>query len=346
MPITKQDIAGFGNTLKDTLTAWGEQIQYGRDVVNLQKIQNRVQDVKGFTMDKDGKPLSMEQVGQKLFAIDNEISSTIRNPTLMAYARQNVGDFFKTIFTGAKNVQQNQLEMNEVSLMNPKMAQSIPSLMNGVDSSWTDIAPSLFKMGKDQRPFSPHYMTKNVEGNPALLERIEVMWQQGEDGQWVPKERSMGFIDRTQETPEEKRSRELAVANTQRKSFVGTMPNMNLVTDEKGVSHSYNPQIGKVWVDGKGWITPEEAGITFKVGTGQNETPKTVQDITNAQYEIVKGIYKGKESVRELGKVVQKELSDIAWKDIMEKGRSSKYFIDLPYAQQQEIINLEMQKKQ
>lgn len=353
MPITKQDIQQFGNTLKDTLTTWGEQIQYGRDVSNLKKIQDKIQNVKSFSTDANGNPLSMEDVGKKLFSLENEITSTIRNPTIMAYAKQNVGDFFKSIFLGAKNTNQNQLEMNEAAVSNPRLKDEIPKIMNGVQSSWVDVAPAMFKASKDMRPFSPHYRTQTDPNDPMKEQDIEIMWKQNpETGQWEENTRVVAERYRTKETPDEiyKRNIDTRATPTTSRNFNSSPQQFQIATGTDKDGNRVQVKVGSY-----GTITDMNGNvlkgvdvpmIEFKTGTDTIESKvMTPKEINDATFNVVKSVFKGKINMNEMGKVVSKDKADVVWNDLVQNGRNSPYWNEIPYESQQEIIKYQMMNK-
>jgi len=129
MPITKQDVQGFGDTLRNTLAIWGEQIQQGRDYAKLQKVQNQLANVKNFTTDDKGNPLGYEDIAKKIMGVTNQLSD-IRTPNIMDLARADVSNFVKTNLAGVQQDVQNRFDVGMDAIQNPQDAKQVQNLIN------------------------------------------------------------------------------------------------------------------------------------------------------------------------------------------------------------------------
>lgn len=131
MPITKQDIQGFGNTLKATLDEWGKQIQYTKDLEKVKKIQDQISSIKDFTTDSSGNPLGYEDLSKKIFALNGELSG-IQTPELMKLAGTNVADFVKMNVSGVTQGTQNKFDIGVENIQNPDDAKSMNELTSSL----------------------------------------------------------------------------------------------------------------------------------------------------------------------------------------------------------------------
>ena len=108
MPITKQDVAKFGQGLKDTLNVISQQIQYGKDISHLEKVQKNLSNMKDITTNPDGTPKSQQDIARALFNIQSDIQTNIKTPVVESLALNTVGNFFKSTLAGHVTEEQNK----------------------------------------------------------------------------------------------------------------------------------------------------------------------------------------------------------------------------------------------
>jgi len=300
MPITKLDVQNFGKNLKDTLVTWGDQIQYGKDVLQLKKVQSRVSNIKSLTTNPDGTSKSREDIAKSLFSINNDISG-ISNPGIMNLANQTVQQYFGEALKGAMTREQNKFGIDMSKEMSPSTADS-------VDRATTNREPSLyeFKGPSADKYFAPKLVTvqSTKSDGTADPDNFDV-YLSGITQRGTPYKILQGTKHRDKLTPEEelgivddKLKNALKVAKLNQSNFntsINLTPVDRSFVDKEGkVTNSvfrngkyYNPDTGKeMKVQG---LTP----ITENVNPNTSNKSKQETALENLRKEVPSLLLKG-----------------------------------------------------
>lgn len=173
MPITKEDIQGFGDTLRNTLAIWGEQIQQGRDYAKLKKVQNQLANVKNFTTDANGNPLGYEDITKKMMGINSQLSD-IRTPEVMKLAQMNVSDFVTKNIAGLTQDVQNRFDVGMYNMRN-QPANTKDADRITVDKIISGLPRGMYKFSSPtDKSYAPRIINKLVFDENGNIDKNRV----------------------------------------------------------------------------------------------------------------------------------------------------------------------------
>lgn len=275
MPITKQDVLGFGTTLKETLTTWGEQIQYGRDMAKLEKVQKDLSNVKNFTTNEKGEPLGYEDIARKMMNINTQLGD-IRTPQIMELGKTNVAQFMKANFTGLGQRVQNTFDQGVDAIQNPADAKNMKSLTDSLPDGMYQ-----YKAGVPSKYYASKIINEAIIGEDGAVDKQFVnQFALVTNTRGGVEKVFLGKIDRVkanvmeqQQMQEREFQNRIDVKSTLSRSssynFSDRPPSFDLIEGEKGTG-VYNDRSGKVSYDGgKTWETA--TGIKKIVGTTEQK---------------------------------------------------------------------------
>lgn len=344
MPISKQDVMSFGATLKDTLTTWGEQIQYGRDIAKLEKVQNQLSNVKNFTTDKDGNPLDYETITQKIMGITNQLTD-IRTPEVMRLAQTNVGEFIKTNFAGAMQHAQNQFDMGMDNITNPADADKVQALTNSMPSGMFK-----FKAGTLDKTYAAKIVNeliydKDGKIDPNAMNQYALMTTSrgGLQKVFIGKvTKDKMSVNDLFEMERLKTEGDIKVASTPRhSSSYSSGPNQYKMARINGQTYPYNERNATIKVNGK-WVDPSTVGVidSFVGSSGDGQQSDNAYEETadflkkkNAAEKLISSFYTGKgESEEAINAIVEAAKKGQLWE--------TPYWYNLDQATKDMIQNL------
>lgn len=301
MPITKQDVAKFGQGLKDTLNVISQQIQYGKDISHLEKVQKNLSNMKDITTNPDGTPKSQQDIARALFNIQSDIQTNIKTPVVESLALNTVGNFFKSTLAGHVTEEQNKFAIQRDKAIYPSSIGAINEATEGRDLSSIKYSFPL----NPTKYFAPKVViTQHVNEDGSLSKDYYDEWLTGirtDGGQY---KYFLGVKSVTELTAQEKLNEaELARENAQKVAKMNQL-NINVnkdlntrlteLIDPSGNHHLYkvnsNGQLSNL--DGTQIPSEELRKIsTYKTVTGQQEFSKEELSKTN-QVDAVEDVLK------------------------------------------------------
>lgn len=348
MPITKTDIQNLGNTLKDTLTVWGEQIQYGRDIATLKKIQNRLSNMRSLTTNSDGTSKSREDIAKSLFQVQTDIESNIRTPGIMSLANQTVGQFFNEALKSAQQKEQTNFNIGMSNIESPSTAVDVNNLTSKLN-------PSLYQFkgpGADKL-FAPKLVTIQHVGEDGVVDNDNFdIYLSGVTQRGKPYKIFQGTKHRDKLSPEEelgivdkKLANALQVAKLNQSNFNYSV-SKNITPGPQSFTDSNGKVINTVFRDGK-YYNPdnpkEQISVQGLIPITENVNPNKKNSFDGlSTYEKVKT------ASDMLDKIIPSKIRDevnaldisreTIVQDIMNMGTNSRYWNMIPQFMQQELM--------